>query len=200
MSKIIDIIDETIKTLHEGVLEIPEIPNTMNFWHGGNLDRYSNDLSQKIGRYEYGAGLYLTTHYETAHKYAKGSRRLYLVTVAIGNEINDVFIDYNKLVDFIKRFVIGSKRKEIIERMNSHNNDGKVNASIFNNIVLNWNAISSTNTKYLRNFLIENGIDYELVDNPFGWGETMMVLYNMDKIVSAVVVKPTDKIEKFDLK
>ncbi len=31
--------------------------------------------TQSKGRYESGPGLYLTTHYETARKYAKGGRK-----------------------------------------------------------------------------------------------------------------------------
>jgi hypothetical protein len=65
---------------------------------------------------------------------------------------------------------------------------------------LNEKAIKSTNTRYLREFFIDNGIDYEIVDNPFGWGEEMMVLYNMKKIVNVIHIKPTDKISEYDLK
>jgi hypothetical protein len=74
-----------------------------------------------------------------------------------------------------------------------------VDAEIFNNIILNHKAIKGTNTSKLRQFFIDNNIDYEIVDNPFGWGEKMMVLYNMKKIVNVLQVKSSDRMEKYDL-
>jgi hypothetical protein len=160
------------------------VENKMELYHGGNLDEYNDVIAQKSGRYEYGAGLYLTSHLETALKYAKGSRKLYKITIRKGKDIHDATIEFDKINEFIKKYVISSKRKEIVERVEKYNVDGKIKAYILNNIILNEKAVTPSNTKYLRNFLIENGIDYEIVDNPYGWGETMVVLYNMDKIVN----------------
>ena len=47
-------------------------------------------------------------------------------------------------------------------------------------------------TKYLKDFFVKNGIDYDIVENYFGWGEKMMVLYNTDKIKEIVKVNPAD--------
>jgi predicted N-acetyltransferase YhbS len=160
------------------------IENKMELYHGGNLDEYNDIIAQKNGRYEYGAGLYLTTHQDTARKYAKGSRKLYKIIVEKGMDIHDATIDAENVNSFIKKYVISSKRKEISERLSKWNVDGKIKAYIFNNVILNEKGISPSNTKNLRIFLVDNGIDYEVVDNPFGWGETMIVLYNMAKIVN----------------
>ena len=84
--------------------------NNMTFWHGGNLDEYNEIISQKNGRYEFGAGLYLTTHYDTALKYSKGSRKLYLVTVEKGNDINNALLEPNIVKDFINSHIIGNKK------------------------------------------------------------------------------------------
>lgn len=180
--------------LMESVINPPNIPDTINFWHGGNLDNYNDIIAQKNGRYEYGPGLYLTTHYETARKYAKGNRKMYLITVKKGVDINDALIDTNIILEFIKTYVIKSKRREIIERLSKFDKDGKVKAYIFNNIILNENGVKPSDTKYLREFFVSNNIDYEIVSNPFGWGEDMMVLYNMKKIVNIIVVKSTDEV------
>lgn len=48
-------------------------------------------------------------------------------------------------------------------------------------------------------FMVDNGIDYCIVDNAFGWHERMIVLFNMKKMVKQKVIKPTDKIEEVDL-
>ena len=57
-----------------------------------------------------------------------------------------------------------------------------VDVKILNNLIINFDAIKPGNTKYLRQFYIDNGIDYNIVDNSFGWHEKMMVLINMKKI------------------
>jgi hypothetical protein len=82
---------EYLKESNNNIIIPPNIPNTLNFWHGGNLDEFDDIISQKNGRYEYGAGFYITTHYGTAEKYAKGKRKLYLITVEEGLDIKNVF-------------------------------------------------------------------------------------------------------------
>lgn len=194
------IVSEVIKeVLSENEIVPPSIPNTMNFWHGGNLDDYGDAIAQKNGRYEYGPGLYITTHYDTAKRYAKGSRKLYLVTVEKGVDINDAYLDEDKVRAFIKSYVIGSKRNLVLTRMEKYFENGQIKAHRFNVILLNNQAVKPSNTIHLRSFLVDNGIDYEIVINPFGWGEKMMVLYNMNKIVNVIKINPTDKITVYDL-
>ncbi len=194
------IVSEVVRdVLSENEIVPPSIPNTMNFWHGGNLDDYGDAIAQKNGRYEYGPGLYITTHYDTARKYAKGSRKLYLVTVENGTDISEASLDEDKVRGFINSYVIGSKRKEILSRMEKYFVDGKIKANTFNVILLNNSAVKPSNTINLRSFLVDNGIDYEIVFNPFGWGENMMVLYNMNKIVNVIKVNSSDKISVYDL-
>jgi hypothetical protein len=183
----------------KNVIDIPKIENTMNFWHGGNLDR--QDVTYKKGRICYGIGLNLTTHYETANKYAKGNRKLYIITVEVGNDINDSFLPYEKILKFINKFVISSKRNIVLQYVKEDiNDDGLVHAYLFNNVILNNDAIKASNMIYLRDFLVENHIDYEINDNAFGWNERMMVLYNMNKIVNIIRVKSTDRFKNYDLK
>jgi GNAT superfamily N-acetyltransferase len=177
-----------------------DIKKTIFFWHGGNLNEYNEIIAQKSGRYEYGAGLYLTTKWEVASKYAKGSRKMYKVEVELGVDISDSNIDIDVLNEFIDKYVITAKRKEIKQRIEKYNKEGKVKGNIFNNIILNEKAIKSSNTYKLREFFVENGIDYEIVNNAFGWGEDMMVLYNMKKIVKTEIVSNKNKIEYYDLK
>lgn len=184
-----------------GVNEIipPTIPNSMNFWHGGNLDEYNDIIAQKTGRYEYGPGLYATTSYEVVKKYAKGSRKLYLLTIEKGVDISDALLSEENVKNFINTYVVPGKRKEIWERLQKYNTDGMIKAYVFNTVLLNEKAIKPVNTKFLRSFYVENGIDYEMVDNAFGWGERMVVLYNMKKIINVIQVKSGDKISTYDL-
>ena len=183
--------------LEEDLIVKPDIPNTMSFYHGGNLDRYDDSLSQKKGRYQYGAGLYLTTHYGTAEKYAKGSRKMYMVTVAKGNDIQYSSINVKPAIDFVNNYTIASKRKEILYYIDKYKTEDTIKAYIFNNLLINHDAIKPSNTKALRDFWVDNNIDYEIIYNAFGWGEDMMVLFNMYKIVQSIIIKPKDTIKDY---
>lgn len=177
-----------------------ETPNTMTFWHGGNLDNPDNDLSQKAGRFEYGPGLYLITKYDVAIKYAKGSRKLYKVEVETGNDLEYTGINADNVKEFIKTYVLGNKKNfiwnEMMKRVDENN---LIPGYVVNNVIINENAIKPGNTKYLRQFYVNNGIDYNIVKNPFGWGEKMLVLFNMKKIKNITKIGPKDQIDKYDL-
>ena len=49
----------------ENTVELSKEPGTMSLWHGGNLTSDLVLIPQKTGRFEYGAGLYATTHYDS---------------------------------------------------------------------------------------------------------------------------------------
>jgi len=172
---------------------------TIKMWHGGNLEDYSDIIAQKNGRYEYGAGLYLTTSYNVVQKYKKGSRKLYLITVSEGNDLNSSYIDYDVCIDFVNNYVIKNKRQDIIDAIDRRRKPEGVPASVMNVSIMNNKAIKSTNTTALRQFFIDNGVDYEIVKNAFGWGEWMMVLYNMNKIIDKQIITSKDKIDDYDL-
>ncbi len=173
-------------------------PGTMSFWHGGNLDNLAvSGKTQKAGRYEYGAGLYLTTHYDTALKYSKGSRKLYMVTVNKGNDANTVSINYENAIAFVKENVTKAKQGLILDRLQKYQ-DG-LKAYVFNNILINNDAIKPSATHELSNFLVDEGCDYLTVNNAFGWGEKMLVVFNTKIIDNIIQVKPKDKIAVYDI-
>jgi len=179
--------------------------STMTFWHGGNLDMYDDYVAHKGGRWEYGPGLYLITHYDTAKKYAKGSRKLYRVTVEKGVDVYDAKLPLEVIQTFINTYVSKTLRKGILERLQTRSANGNAPAFMFLNLMINGvpgggkTAVKNTDTDKLRQFLVSNGIDYALVDNPFGWHEKMLVLFNMQKVVKKEIISPKDKIEVYDL-
>jgi hypothetical protein len=189
-----------LKHLIEELISPSKDPNTMSFWHGGRLDdAYSDTISHKKGRWEFGPGLYLTTNYYTVQKYAKGSRKLYMITIEKGNNAGDVELPFDVVQQFIDRYVVGAKKKEIKFAVERYSEKQTVDAQVFINIIVNHNAIKNSDTFKLREFLVNNGVDYSIVDNAFGWGERMMVLFNMRKIVDKKVVTPKDKVDTYDL-
>lgn len=181
---------------------------TITLWHGGNLDIIDDTMKFKKGRAEYGPGLYLTTHYDTAQKYSKGSRKFYQVVVEKGNNISDIQIPLDDVKEFVNRHTIKNKRKEVLnhilevadKRGKTINNEMTVNAETVATLIINYDAIKPSNMEALRQFLLEHNVDYQIVTNPFGWGDQwMIVLYNMKKVVSKKQILPKDKIEVFDL-
>lgn len=187
--------------LYENIIEPSPDQNVMSFWHGGDLTDTSM-RPQKKGRFEYGAGLYLITKYDTAAKYAKGSRKLYLVNVHKGNELSKVSLDITNAKEFINTYVKTGKRKQILQYLdqNIERMGGTLHANVFNNLILNSEGISPAHTTALSSFLVNNGVDYDLISSPFGWGDaTMMVLFNTDKIQNITRITPKDKIQVWDL-
>ena len=185
--------------ISENIVTPPDIPGTMNFFHGGNLNKYDDIIAQKNGRYEYGPGLYMIQDYYTASKYAKGSRKFYIVTVSHGTDINDVSLPVETIQNFVKLYVMANKRKLIWERLQRHVRDGQLEVYLLNNFLINEKALKPSNTPALRQFYINNGIDYEIVENAFGTGRKMMVLYNMDKIVNVLQIKSGDRLSTYEL-
>lgn len=173
-----------------------ESKETMTFWHGGNLDRDFD--SHKSGQWEYGPGLYLTTQYDVVQKYARGSRKLYKITVEKGVNINDVYLPLDIILNFVNMYIIKSKKNDVLTSINNRQKDNKLNVEIFLNIIINNNAIKNSQTSILKDFFVNNGIDYSLVYNAFGWGETMMILFNMKKIVSSTVFNSKDRLDDYN--
>jgi hypothetical protein len=66
-------------------------------------------------------------------------------------------------------------------------------AYIFVNSLVNEELIGNSNGLAIRKFLVDSGVDYELVQNAFGWGETMLVLYNLNLIAKVERVLPNDR-------
>lgn len=168
-------------------------------WHGGNLDSNEDMIAHKGGRWEFGPGLYLTTHYDTARKYSKGSRKLYRVKVKKGTNLKDIDLPLSEVMEFVDTWVIKSKRKDVKERINNRAKNEKIEGDIFLNIMINEFAIKNTDTDKLRAFLVQRGVDYSIQDNAFGWNERMIVLFNMGNIISKTVVSPKEKLDVFDL-
>lgn len=189
-----------LEFIKEDTIEASTKAGTMSLWHGGNLENESEATKKQAkGRFEYAPGLYLTTHYDTAKGYSKGSRKLYLITIEKGNSLEDSLIDIEDVIKFVKSTIVKKDQSLILDRLEKYLSSGKIKGYIFVNILLNNKLIKESNSDKLRDFLISQDIDYSVVPNAFGWGETMIVLFNMKKIKEKIIVKPNDKIIEFDL-
>ncbi len=160
----------------------------ITLWHGGrNLEHnYKNIQASPKGRWEHGPGLYLTTHYETARKYAKGGGKTYKVTLELGTHIKDIVIPIDSVLDFISNSVTKSKQKEILEDI--HNNMKRMNmtthlhAETLMNLCINYEGLKGEKTISLNKLLVQHGADYGTVDRFSGRDETVFVVFNLEKI------------------
>lgn len=171
--------------------------NTLTLWHGGrDLEYdYKKSLPAK-GLWEHGPGLYLTTSYLRAKQYAKGGGTTYHVSVEEGIDIENVKIPIEKVADFISENVIKSKRTELLEDVHSNmkrmNSTSHIKAEYFLNLCINLEAIKKSNTAKLCDFLVESGADYGFTKNYGGSDETVMVVYNREKIKAVKKVAAKD--------
>jgi hypothetical protein len=166
---------------------------TMTLYHGGNLDAgFQDSITHKKGRWEYGPGLYLISRYYTAKEYAKGSRKLYKVTVQKGNNISEVNVEKEKIFDFVDIYVTKKSRKEIKERLLKFEKEGKIPVEFLVNLVINMEAISTKDSNELRLFLVNCGVDYTIDKHPFGWDATMLVVHNPKKIIKTELAGKND--------
>lgn len=173
-----------------------EAANTITLWHGGrNLESdYLDVQSHKKGRWEHGPGLYLTSHYETAVRYAKGGGKLYRVTVRQGRDISDVVISLDDAIEFVNRYVVGSKKKLMAADLRSNvARVGHLNAEVLVNLCLNNEALPNSKTNALRQFLIDHGADYAFVSRYGGRDETVVVVIN-PRVISKVEIVTASKV------
>ena len=168
---------------------------TITLWHGGKGLEHSHSevASSKKGRWQHGPGLYLTNSYARAQEYARGGRKVYRVTINRGTDITKVELPYKDVLAFANQYVSASKRKQFLmsiqENMERMGGD-TVSANVFLNLIINWEAIQSSKTNILAQFLVQHGVDYA-IDKFGGYeNEQVVVLFNRNKIVSVVPVVP----------
>lgn len=167
---------------------------TLSLFHGGRGLEFSwrESISHKKGNWEYGPGLYLTTHWDTANKYAKGGGKLYYITIKEGKELTTVDIPLQDVFSYTKYNVIGSKRKDVDSRIERLSNDGFVNAEYVLNVIINENAIQNSKSALLKDFFVEHGIDYHIVHRYGGRPETVFVVMDTSHIVKVSVLSPKE--------
>lgn len=174
---------------------------TLVLWHGGrNLQSdYQEIRAHKNGRWEHGPGIYLTDHRDTAAKYAKGGGSVFRVTITFDptKGLDDVAIDIDDAIEFIKRNAIARLRSQIIADLrNSFDRRGVLRASVVVNLCLNWDALAPAKTEALRRFLIDQGVEYTKVDRFGGRDETLYVVVNPKIIQKVEVIRANEALEE----
>lgn len=171
--------------------------NFIWMYHGGRKwQPYEAQVKPaKKGRYEAGPGIYLTNHYDTALKYARGSNIVSLIGVSKDLTFsNDVDIDVGDIEQFIKTYIGPKNRKDMMNdvlRYTERTNRSTYPSEFLINLSVNY-EIGGKQLSYLLNFLVDNGIDCTLTSKPGNQDEIWLVVHNPSVIKKVIHTKPSD--------
>jgi hypothetical protein len=187
--------------IRKAIFIVESVGNSGNIlmWHGGRIDGSMAVQKPSKGRYEAGPGIYFTTKYATATKYAKGGGSTYLVEIAPNLRFADeVSLPLDDLIKFLKGLRM-KKNKEVIADLEANSarmtarspeHEGKVKASVLINLLVNWEAGSGDVGLEVAKYLADNGVDAS-VENQSG-NEQWLVIFNPKVIKSSKKVSAAE--------
>lgn len=174
--------------------EIEEPTNTFQMYHGGKRwSRIPTEIiNSRKNRYEAGVGIYFTNDYNTARRYAKGSRVVHLVDIDKNfKRLKDVYIPVTELVEFVKNASGMRHKTELIQSiMRCAERMGKdtLSADVLNNLIVNHEAGAGKAGVLVANFFVSKGADAS-IENQHG-EEFWLVVFNPKIIKKVSVVDP----------
>lgn len=142
-------------------------------------------------RTEHGPGIYLTTAYVTAQKYAKGGGRVKRIFLDPKlSWIEDARVPLADAVAFVEAHPRLRKRREIVADLRANAGrmgagDGTIGAYVLNNLMVNYDALVGDAAPALARFFADHGID-AAINQTFsadGAEEDWVVLFNPMKIL-----------------
>lgn len=172
---------------------------TFKMYHGGQKWSFlPRELQPSFkSRYEVGVGIYFTNAYETAKRYAKGSRVVQIVDIDKNfKDVDNVKVPLKELLDFIKNVPMMKKKKEImIDIVNyaKRTNATVVPLSVLNNLIVNYEVGAGKVGLEIAKFFVSKGGD-ACVQKQSG-GEFWLVVFNPKIMKKVSVVDPKSKIE-----
>lgn len=159
---------------------------TFQMWHGSKRwDGAPEIRPPRAGRYEAGPGIYFTTNYMTARKYAKGGGTTFLGTLDRSMRLaGEVLIPLDTALRFVKDAPRMRHKAEIADDLRSNTarrQADSIMATILINLVVNYEAGSGASGVALARFLREQGVDASLEQQS---NEDWLVVNNPQVILS----------------
>lgn len=166
----------------------------LSFWHGShNWDGPPEIRPARAKHAEHGPGIYLTTKYETAAKYARGGGRVMKVTVDEPLAmLSDARASLSDMEGFLRQTARVKNRPAIISGLRAYAARTKSETSMpiaaLVNLMVNHDAAVGAPGVSLAHFLVSMGVDADIVT----WGdEDWLVVFNVGKIASVSPANPT---------
>lgn len=178
----------------------------IELWHGGSRWQGAPEVRPpKQGSYECGPGLYLTTNYLRARKYASGGKVTTKVVLKDGVKwLEDAKLPLRELVDYVKTAPRLIGRAQLLADLTRPH--GGANASLDDpspvyrlvNLMVNGNALAGKPGVHLAAWLASKGIEASL-HRPMG-GEQWVIVFDPKIITSYRVVPASDvSLDEYEL-
>lgn len=167
-------------------------------WHGSQKWTPPPQVrAPKKGQAEHGAGIYTTTHYQTARKYAAGSGvgvQLWLKpSLTFIEEMN---VNAAMLLEVARKIPRLRSRDAILSDIDEcalRSRDGQtVGLNVLVNLAVNHNAMFSSAAQDITAFLVEQGCDASLYNR--SGQEDWLVIFN-PKIITGYDLRPAKTID-----
>lgn len=170
----------------------------LQVWHGGR--RWSGKpevQAPRKGRYECGPGIYLSTRYLTARRYAGGSNVTTLVTIAEKVRwLQQAELPLSELVEFLdtaprlknRRAIKEDLLQRAVRRGHALSDLAPVESLV--NVLINTDALAGQVGLHLAHWLVSKGIDASLY-HAYGQDQ-WVVVFNPAIIVQHKVVSATN--------
>lgn len=140
--------------------------DTFQMWHGGRITGMAEVRPGRSGHYEYGAGIYLTTAYETARRYARGGKATYIVEVQRPLRwLEQTRGDVADMIQWVRRQPGLRHKKEIIEDLETRTTQfaqGNVPLHYLVNLAVNYQVLSGRHGQALAQWLVDHEVDASL--------------------------------------
>ncbi len=176
----------------------------ISLWHGSRGWEGSPTIRpSRKSRAELGPGIYVTTHFETARKYAKGGGLVRRLVFNPRLTLENAALSLSDAADFVTSVITKSKQADVLERMlicaerNKLDNRVllgsdplKVHAEVLVNLCVNGDLAPGAKGQALAEFLTGQGIDCSF-SRSHG-NETWGVIFNPEIISSYKPVSARD--------
>lgn len=167
-------------------------------WHGSQHWQNPPRIQpSRKGCYEYGPGIYGTTHYFRANRYAKGGGQT--MKIEISPEVR-LLQDLKLPLEVMKNFVHDRPRmrnkKKILSDLDfcaERQPNQNLSASYLLNLCVNHEALNGEHGQALATFFTECGADADIVSQ--SGAEEWIIIFNPDIVVKATPT-PSKNVDK----